>query len=298
MCILLGTTAHPRYSLILISNRDEFYERETHPTCVHSDDFIVSPFDMSITTKGRNFGTWCGVNKDGKVAVILNLRIASSVNPKNVECPQSRGIVPMKFLAEKDVNFNDWDSYEKFLHHYPGIEKTGNFNLFYGDCSKGEYKLISSLSETTDGFQNDDGYMVVSNDLISSKKKWGKISLAKNLLQNLVESSVDDTKDSILDKCFELASHSTCSEKIVVKRESVTNETIYVPPLLVENGQDLDASMPCGKYYGTRSQIVILVSKDQKKMTFVERVLYTCDEDVLKYGPKNPKEQIEFEFDI
>lgn len=79
---------------------------------------------------------------------------------------------------------------------------------------------------------------------------------------------------------------------------NVTMNTIYVPPLRRPPRDDLGASIPDGDYYGTRSQIVLLVSKDSTRVTFIERVLYSSDEDVRKYSVTSPKEEKRFKFKL
>ena len=90
MCILFATRAHPNYELILISNRDEFYERKTHNTCWHNNDLILSPYDMTKQQNdSKTFGTWFGINRNGKVASLLNLKLESKSDLKQLVKPRS-----------------------------------------------------------------------------------------------------------------------------------------------------------------------------------------------------------------
>ncbi|SCW02353.1 LAFE_0F04566g1_1 [Lachancea fermentati] len=294
MCILMATTAHPKYSLILISNRDEFYERKTHLSCLNHDDFILSPFDMSSNSKGeQSHGTWCGVNKEGKVGVILNLRLSDSTKTATSKTPFSRGAIPIEYLQDKGSDFQDWNSYKKFNKHYPYLSETGSFNFFYGDSRVGAYKVIDSLGNDYSVLTDTNPYMVISNDLVNSSEKWGKVKLAEDLLHKMVLSSLDDEEDIILEKCFALASNSV-QDQPATKQEAITSACIYVPPLLVPENKDLGASLPCGKYYGTRSQIVTLVSEDKKLITFVEHVVHDSDAEAMIFTPEKPKSIVKF----
>lgn len=101
MCILFATREHPDYELIMISNRDEFLERKTHSTCWHNDDFILSPYDLARIGAGQSndtFGTWTGVNRKGRVATVLNLRICDELDMKRMIGERSRGALPFVFL--------------------------------------------------------------------------------------------------------------------------------------------------------------------------------------------------------
>lgn len=73
MCILLSTTEHADYPLLLLSNRDEYYARPTQLAQIRNlneKTKILSPLDL-----GRpEHGTWIGVNTDGKIAILVNYR--------------------------------------------------------------------------------------------------------------------------------------------------------------------------------------------------------------------------------
>ncbi|QHS73435.1 uncharacterized protein SPAR_G03450 [Saccharomyces paradoxus] len=313
MCILMATTAHPDYELILISNRDEFLARKTHATCWHNDDFILSPYDLAKTSAEKQiFGTWSGINKEGKLATILNLKIGSE---RDTTKSRSRGLLPFIFLSNHEANFEDWDSYKKFEGQYDGLKTTGDFNFFYGDVIKKQYKVIDSLGRTFDVLSSTcrkdlDSYMVVSNGKFYNssgipEQAWKKVKVARDSLEKLVLENIGSDEEVIISSCFQLASKSSLPSTIsnsdfsqMLVDPNVTMNTIYVPPLRRPPGDDLGASIPDGDYYGTRSQIVLLVSKDSTKVTFVERILYSSDEDVRQYSVNAPKEEKRFKFKL
>ncbi|TEA16438.1 Transport and Golgi organization 2-like protein [Colletotrichum sidae] len=91
MCIVLVTTAHPDYALIVIDNRDEFILRPTsrphwwsHP----SGASVLSSRDLERAEKG----TWLGITRTGQLAVLTNYR---ETDPGNADHPvhaaRSRG---------------------------------------------------------------------------------------------------------------------------------------------------------------------------------------------------------------
>ncbi len=91
MCLLLiAYHQHPRYPLLLLANRDEFYQRPTVP---------AQPWDDSPITAGRDLeagGTWLGVTPTGRVAAVTNIREPGAPEPARV---LSRGEIPVNFLA-------------------------------------------------------------------------------------------------------------------------------------------------------------------------------------------------------
>ncbi len=77
MCLaVLAWESHPDYPLILASNRDEFYTRTTR---------AASWWGQSVSLlAGRDEeagGTWLGVNRQGRIALVTNVRAPSERNP-------------------------------------------------------------------------------------------------------------------------------------------------------------------------------------------------------------------------
>lgn len=313
MCILMATRAHPDYELILISNRDEFLERKTHATCWHNNDFILSPYDVAKTSVEKQiFGTWSGINKEGKLATILNLKQDDQRDPTK---SKSRGMLPFSFLTSRKASFQDWDDYNNFEKHYDGLRATGDFNFFYGDVIEKRYKVIDSLGNTFTVLgsacrRDPDSYIVISNGKFHnsssiSEQAWEKVKIGRDSLETLIQENIESDEETLVSSCFQLASKcslpDTTSKPDLLQMlvdPNVTMNTIYVPPLRRPPGDDLGASIPDGDYYGTRSQIVLLVSKNSSKVTFIERILYSSDEDVSHYSASAPKEEKRFEFEL
>ena len=77
MCIaVIAWQVHPDYPLVLAANRDEFYTRSTRP---------ASWWGQSVALlAGRDEeagGTWLGVTRRGRVALLTNVRAPSERNP-------------------------------------------------------------------------------------------------------------------------------------------------------------------------------------------------------------------------
>ncbi|EDO15175.1 hypothetical protein Kpol_1017p9 [Vanderwaltozyma polyspora DSM 70294] len=310
MCILLASRDHPNYDLILISNRDEFLQRRTHETCWNQGEYarILCPYDMSKSNEKNvnKIGTWCGINEFGRVSTILNLKNDDSFQSSVPSTKKSRGALPIKFLDNKETDsLLNWDSYEKFVKEYPFVKETGDFNFFYGDVRIGKYNVIDSIGSTNEVLTVDNPYLVISNDKFGksngkSTKEWEKITLAKNLLKHL---PLCETEDDLIHKCFDIASTNTLNEDLIkdVDVRELMTETILVPPLNVmtkEEKEKIGASLPIGQYYGTRSQIVILVNKNRTKVKFIERILYNSDDDVTTQKLSSPIQDLTYNFTI
>lgn len=290
---------------MLISNRDEFFGRKAGITRWNDDDYILCPYDVPMSVDSHKFGTWCGINKAGNVATILNLKVDKTSHCEQSSVLNSRGKVPTAFLSSRDSRFKEWDSYAKFRSHYSGLSNTGDFNFFYGNCKESEYRIIDSLSNTFAVLQEsdparDNSYLVVSNEQFHPRKsQWKKVQLAKHHLHRLIEENSSTNQNDFIAKCFQVASISPCksSEPHLVKSDDITKQSIFVPPLKVPSDLNLD-TFPSVRFYGTRSQIVLLVDKDKTKVTLIERVIHNSEENIEMRSPEKPAEQVKFEFDL
>ena len=70
MCLILfAHQQHPEYKLILATNRDEFYERQTQPAHWWEDhQEVLGGRDLQAG------GTWMGLTKGGRFAALTNYR--------------------------------------------------------------------------------------------------------------------------------------------------------------------------------------------------------------------------------
>src|SRR6267154_5509854 len=100
MCLIfLSINNHPSYKLIVAANRDEFYNRKTaaaefwsnHPT-------IVGGRDLEAMKPDGTCGTWMGMSKNGKIAMLTNYRDPKNINPH----APSRGFLVTDFLLGID----------------------------------------------------------------------------------------------------------------------------------------------------------------------------------------------------
>ncbi|AMD19846.1 HCL305Cp [Eremothecium sinecaudum] len=309
MCILLATTCHPGYKLIIISNRDEFYERKTHATCWRSGGEILAPYDMSAaagfqTGDDSTYGTWLGINRKGNVSVLLNLDEDFTLNSACTTCDtrRSRGGITIEYLRNAERNsWGDWNSYEKFSSNCPLVLSTKAFTLFYGDIMKGQFKVIDSTGHSVNPFEQECYFVISNNNIIPQEpfRTWKKVEEGKALLKRLVEDNVSASKEELLSKCFDLAATSQYDRNkvIQVNDNSVARSSIFLPPLKPVDKSMVGTADTIGEHYGTRSTIVILVD-NEGHVTVKEHTIYDSDFEYNKYSVTNPKQELVYEFDI
>ncbi|MCP4297629.1 MAG: NRDE family protein [Proteobacteria bacterium] len=129
MCVIFfAHQIHPDYPLILLANRDEFFQRPTEPAHYWRDHpELLAGKDLQAG------GTWLGVTKNGRYSAITNIR-----DPKNndANAPSRGNLVkeylfsdkpPEAYLSQigKDYNgFNQLVGEGDQLYHYNSQDKT------------------------------------------------------------------------------------------------------------------------------------------------------------------------------
>jgi len=167
MClVLLAIDQHPLYPLIILSNRDEFYQRASlaadfwpdHPELFAGKDLV----------KG---GSWLGVTRHGHVALITNYR-----NPQEHKAGLlSRGLLVKDYLLDSDnISPKLWlKNLEKQADRY------NKCNLIVG--APGKLYCYSNVNHETTKLSA--GVYAVSNGLLDTP--WPKVTQAKALFDCL-----------------------------------------------------------------------------------------------------------------
>lgn len=132
MCLILTSwKSHPEYPLVVLANRDEFYERATDPMHWWDDHPHILAGRDRADVKGQS-GTWMGISKSGRFAAITNVRAPSEKNPD----AQTRGEITAKFLKSSDNPETFIDTHSHTFNRYNG------FNLLATDLSNKNPALV------------------------------------------------------------------------------------------------------------------------------------------------------------
>lgn len=293
MCILLSTTTHPDYPLIILSNRDEFFVRPTklgHFRPLKCGGKILSPLDLAR----EEHGTWIGVkgsHHDGKrlhkprIAILLNYREDGLAQ---FTSEVSRGILPLAFLElphEDDLKWQD-DIRENNVE----LSRIGGFTLVYGSVCVDpktheidHLKLISNrghrgtVHDKNSEYKKFEHTFGVSNSLFTDP--WKKVEIGTAALEAVAAKGL--TQDELVKECFSVLSEDTYDK--TVKKNGTWEEklmelrnSVFIPPL--DTGFLPAENKTLGRWYGTRTQTVILVDK-KGSLHYYERDLHNSDTD-------------------
>ncbi len=222
MCLVtLAFQYHPRYPLIVVANRDEFYDRPTQPADFWSDSpSILAGRDLDAG------GTWFGVDRKGNWATVTNTRGGGYYADK------SRGGLPTGFLL------NEGASEDYFKGVLEEGELYSGFNLLAGSADE-----LLFCTNARGGVQHlNPGMFTLSNDSLDTP--WPKSELARARLGHAIESE-------------ELDSEALLS--VLGSRETFPDHLLPDTGLGIEMERSLSSPFIVGPSYGTRCTTVLLI---------------------------------------
>ncbi len=173
MCLIaLALKQHPKYPLILIANRDEFYHRPTASAAFWSDSpHIFAGRDLEAG------GTWLGINRHGKLAALTNVRDGND----NFEGVRSRGLLTLDFLK-------DTQSAEAFTHKLKtqGHAYSG-FNMLALDLTNPTESCFHINNKTDEANRLSPGIHTLSNATLNTP--WPKTRTLREALKRFIDQN-------------------------------------------------------------------------------------------------------------
>lgn len=143
MCIAILSTAHPKYRLIVINNRDEFLHRPTSRAGWWPDPHthVLSARDLARPVHG----TWLGITKQGRIAILTNYH-EDTCEKAIGAC--SRGTIVNSWLA---LPADSKQTTEEFVTRWASdenaIKNIGGFNLVCGKVDEPLAVLSNRVEE-------------------------------------------------------------------------------------------------------------------------------------------------------
>jgi uncharacterized protein with NRDE domain len=236
MCLVfLSIRNHPKYKLVLVGNRDEFYNRRTaaagywedHPNVLGGRDLEAG-------------GTWLAVTKQGKIGLVTNYRDPQNINPN----APSRGHLVSDYL----IGDESPDRYlEKILTNG---KKYNGFNLIVGDADSLWY-----YSNYREGIrQLDAGFYGLSNHLLETS--WPKVLRGKERIKPVLAKEVIEPET-----LFEVLYDDQVAEDVLLPQTGLS----------LERERALSSMFIKTEGYGSRCSTVVLVDNNDQ-MLLSERV--------------------------
>lgn len=168
MCLVVFSWKnHPRFPLLLASNRDEFFDRPT--VALHQwDSGIYAGKDL------RGEGTWLGFHPSGRWALLTNFRDFEKEKREKI----SRGRLVRDFLETDCPPEQYLSQIENHRDQYEG------FNLLVSDGNRLFYlsNYQNRIQEVQPGIHG------LSNGLLD--EPWPKVELAKTQLRELLHQAI------------------------------------------------------------------------------------------------------------
>ncbi|OJJ01357.1 hypothetical protein ASPVEDRAFT_40914 [Aspergillus versicolor CBS 583.65] len=189
MCIALISTAHPSYSLIIINNRDEYLRRPTAPADYWPppNTRILGGRDLARKTQG----TWMGITRTGKVAILTNYRERTSDAATG---QQSRGAIVNSWLTRTPDH--PTTEYVEEMVASPTARNVGGFSLVCGYVSE-PLAIVSNRSSDMDQITwiaGEKGQTKGLSNTVFDDRSWPKILEGERLVDEAIEGHVKQEK--------------------------------------------------------------------------------------------------------
>lgn len=227
MCILfVAVNQHKDYPLIIAANRDEFFKRETAQSALwDGEQGIIAGRDLQAG------GTWMGINKQGYIASLTNIRDPQKIDPNAI----TRGELVSHYL-QKPIN-DYYQTLSASKNNYNG------YNLLFGKWNK-----LAVYNNHLDQIQQlTDGYYGLSNASLNSP--WPKINKGVNKLEEYCQDGHDINPDILF--------------KLLLDKSLAPDEDLPQTGIPIDWERRLSSIFIVGEEYGTRSSTVLKVDKQQ-----------------------------------
>ncbi len=247
MClILIAWQSHPDFPLVIAANRDEFYARRTRPAAWWGQ--AVSLLGGRDEEAG---GTWLGINRRGRVAMLTNVR---GPDERNAHAP-SRGLLVLSALQSAGPMV-DW-----FRESARSAQSFNGFNLLVGEPlpvpARGiDAQLLYTSNRNAPGAPDPrplaPGIYGVSNALLDTP--WPKLARGVAAFACQIASKIDT--DALL--------------HLMANREMARDSELPNTGVPLDWERALSAIQIRAKGYGTRATTLITVRRDGT-VSFLER---------------------------
>jgi uncharacterized protein with NRDE domain len=261
MClILVAWQTHSEYPLIVAANRDEFYARRTRP---------ASWWGQAVSLlAGRDEeagGTWLGINRRGRFAVVTNVRAPNERNPHAT----SRGLLVLSALQTSQPMREWMDDCASRAHSFNGFNLIVAEPVAVGSRGTGS-ELVYLSNRLDDGVHRlQPGIYGMSNAFLDTP--WPKVTRSVTAFACQIAQRV--CTDSLL--------------RLMADREVAGELELPSTGIPRDWERALSAIQIRANGYGTRATTILTVRRDGL-VAFVER----------SFDPANPDSQADRRYEF
>lgn len=305
-------------TLLWLRAHQEFLARPTAPA-----NWWASPNESVLGARDlqrKEQGTWLGITKEGRIAVLTNFREEGVIKPE----ARSRGAMVNGFLTQPP---HSSDGTEKFIHDLvdgEGLKGVGGFSLVCGKVGEPLAVISNRTPNAEDAawVAKDKGETFGLSNAAFGNRSWPKLFRGEALLSSAIKQHLSEQRSqaSFIEHLFRILDDDTLPRKPKdYPWDSYVQElrkSIFIPAIggegaeemraedlaaaksdqhvNVENGMNApEAGHDLDGMYGTQKQTVVLVDR-RGRVTFVERTLY----DASGRATVAPDRDRIFQFDI
>ncbi|KAK6195401.1 hypothetical protein SNE40_000840 [Patella caerulea] len=274
MCLLFllvnNNAKADEYKLVLVNNRDEYWNRPTKLADFWGKDLnCISGLDDE---PGREGGTWLGMNKNGRIGILLNIFGEMDPNKKG------RGFFVSDFLSSTEDPTDYISKFSSDKSSYNG------FHLILLDHSKSGYNVNYFTNFDEDNLSkrlNREESIGISNS--PYHKPWQKVLNGQPRFQSVINQYPRTRdKDQLIDGLFNLMLDKTqlYPDPVLIKMSGQKSDKLCDESVLKQRSA-LCVCCPTIEY-GTRTTTIILVS-GSGECNYIEKTL------VLPFNPDDPQ---------
>lgn len=254
MClVLLSWKNHPKYSLIVASNRDEYFDRQTLPA-KRWEDFpnVIGGRDLL-----RN-GTWFGITDSGRWAAVTNYREQQTYENYST----SRGDLTKNYLTGTASPEEYASMIKKESRDFNG------FNLLIGDRESIYFATNRALGEQTAmSTKLSPGCHGLSNGALNSD--WPKVRDGTYKLAKIVRDNALISDGDLL--------------KILRDKRRASVDELPKTGVNLEWEKTLSSKFISSEVYGTRASTLLLVERETHKTHFIETTFGLNSEETQRF---------------
>ncbi len=232
--VLVAHDAHPRYSLIVAANRDDYHRRDLLPAAWWED----AP-QIYASRDPETGGAWLGITRDGRFAAITQYR-----DPK-----KERDDLPSRELIVSEFLTDSSGSVETLRSLSARPREDNPFTVLMHDGT-----ALGWCSSRVRGARRlDPGVYGLSNHLLGTP--WHKVTSGTRELETLLKSDAVSARELLA---------------LLDERSEGPPETLPRTGVGEDRERWLSPRFVVGYFYGTRTSTALLVSRDGE-VEIVER---------------------------